>query len=86
MGGCDDLVRGWEVNAESRELKATSVRKYRHFLKEAAAAIRRVVAQDSTAAFDVEALRTFRPSWKFSRLPATRFRIDPEVRPIGSVV
>lgn len=60
-----DAIDKFLVDAESRELKATSVRKYRHFLKKQllpfAVSTRRTRLQQ----FDVEALRAFRASWKF---------------------
>jgi integrase/recombinase XerD len=60
-----DAIDKFLVDAESRELKATSVRKYRHFLKKQllpfAVSSRRTRLQQ----FDVEALRAFRASWKF---------------------
>jgi hypothetical protein len=60
-----DAIDQFLVDAESRELKATSLRKYRHFLKKQLLPFAVSSGKTRLQQFDVDALRAFRTSWKF---------------------
>ena len=60
-----DAIDKFLVDAESRELKATSVRKYRHFLEKPPLPFAKSTGKTRLQQLDVEALRAFRASWKF---------------------
>ena len=60
-----DAIAKFLVDAESRELKPTSLRKYRHFLEKQLLPFAVSTGKTRLHQFDVETLRAFRASWKF---------------------
>jgi integrase/recombinase XerD len=60
-----DAIAKFLLDAKSRELKATSLRKYRHFLEKQLLPFATATGRTRLQQFDVEALRAFRASWAF---------------------
>jgi integrase len=60
-----DAITKFLLDAESRELKPISIRKYRHFLEKQLLPFATSTGRTRLQQFDVEALRAFRASWKF---------------------
>jgi len=60
-----DAIAEFLVDAEARELKPTSIRKYRQFLEKQLLPFAEATGKTRLHHLDVEALRSFRSSWKF---------------------
>ena len=65
-----DAITKFLVDCEARELKPTSITKYRHFLEKQLLPFAEAARRTRLHQLDVDALREFRSSWKFK--PSTQ--------------
>ncbi len=65
-----DAINKFLIDAEARELRPTSIRKYRQFLEKQLLPFAEATGKTRLHQLDVEALRVFRSTWKFK--PSTQ--------------